>query len=110
MYATPLKVADTSLVFQTFLISLTSHQLDVSKTYRGHGRSFSLKRQDPRLDRTHYKRRTGAIEKFAFVARQRGNKVFALQDGGMCLRWLHIVFFFSTRAASANLSESARAS
>ena len=44
MYATPLKVANTSLLFQTFLISLTSHlQLDVSKTYRGHGRSLALK-------------------------------------------------------------------
>lgn len=43
MYATPLKVSNTSLLFQTFLISLTSHQLDVSKTFRGHGRSLVLK-------------------------------------------------------------------
>ena len=45
----------------------------------------NLEGQDPRLDRANCKRRTDAIEKCAFVAKQRGNKVFALQDGGMCL-------------------------
>jgi len=29
--------------------------------------------------------RENAIEKCAFVAKQRGYKVFAVQDGGMCL-------------------------
>jgi len=45
----------------------------------------SLEGQDPRLEGVNYKRRTDAIEKCAFVAKQRGYKVFALQDGGMCL-------------------------
>ena len=45
----------------------------------------SLERKDPQLDGANYKRRTDAIEKCAFVAKQRRNKVFALQDGGMCL-------------------------
>jgi len=44
-----------------------------------------LEGQDLRLDGANYKGRTDAIEKCAFVAKQRGNKVFALQDGGMCL-------------------------
>ena len=45
----------------------------------------SLEGQDSRLDGANYKRRTDAIKKCASVAKQRGYKVFALQDGGMCL-------------------------
>jgi len=45
----------------------------------------SLEGQDPRLDGENYRQRTDAIAKCASAAKQRGNKVFALQDGGRCL-------------------------
>ena len=45
----------------------------------------SLYGQDPNLDIANYKRRKDAIAKCASLAKQLGNKVFALQDGAMCL-------------------------
>ena len=45
----------------------------------------SLEKQDPLLDGDNYKSRKDAIEKCASVAKKRGYKVFAVQDGGMCL-------------------------
>ncbi|XP_078364951.1 uncharacterized protein LOC144649338 [Oculina patagonica] len=44
----------------------------------------SLEGQDPRLD-GNYKLRENAIEKCALVSKERGYKVFAIQDGGKCL-------------------------
>ena len=37
------------------------------------------------MDGDNYKSRKDAIEKCASVAKKRGYKVFAVQDGGMCL-------------------------
>ena len=45
----------------------------------------SLEGQDPRLDGSSYKLREKAIEKCSLVAKERGYKVFAVQDGGKCL-------------------------
>ena len=38
-----------------------------------------------RLDGSNYKLREKAMEKCALVAKERGYKVFAVQDGGKCL-------------------------
>ena len=45
----------------------------------------SLEGQDQRLDESNYKLRKNAIQKCALVAKERGYKVFALQDDGKCL-------------------------
>ena len=44
----------------------------------------SLEGQDPRLDGD-YKQREKAIQKCALISKERGYRVFAIQDGGKCM-------------------------